>query len=283
MAFTNRYAHEQKALTSNQTVTLQVPTGGKIMDLVLRFATAAGADATEAQIRAEVGNIRLTVNGEDVVNVPAYKLYDLYEFLGTNVGVAAGLAGAIELNIGRLVMLDPVARDLFGIGTADVANIQVQVTAGTLTNVASVQAFTARQAGDYKRGAYAKFINYPISFNSTGDNTVDTLPRDIDTSYLAVLVEDGASGTITNGECRVNNQIVLDSKFPQSVNNSMLSNNGFTTPAGYFVYSFMDRLLSGRLVMQDVSDLRFINTFSVAPGAGGYSMTALTLKNVPKQ
>lgn len=283
MAFLNHYVHEQKTLTSNQTATLTVPTGGKIQDLTLRFATGAGADATEAAIRSEIGNIRLTVNGEDVVNVPAYKLYDLYEFLGTNVGASLGLAGAIELNIGRLVFADPMMRDVFGFGTKDVANIQVQVTAGTLSTIASVQSFTGREAGDFNRGAYAKFINYPISFNATGVSTVDTLPRDIDTSYLAVMVEDGASGTITAGECRVNQQVVLDSAYPASVNNANISNQGFTTPAGYFVYSFMDRLLTGRLVMQDVTDFRLNTTFSVAPGAAGYACTALTLKNVPKK
>lgn len=281
MAFLQHSAHEQKSLTSSQTASLQIPVWGKIHELILRFATAADADATEAAIRSEIGNIRLSINGKDVVNASAAKIYDLYEVLGIDVGANTGIGGAIELNIGRLLFIDPMARDLFGFGTLDVANIQVQVTAGTLSTIASVQAFTGREAGNFNLGAYCKFLNYVQSFNAASDHTVDTLPRDVSTSYLMLLADSGASGTITKGECRVNNQSIMDSKFPKNVNAVALSNVGLQQPAGYFVYNFTDRGLAGRLPMAGVTDLRFVTTFSVAPGAAGYNMSALSVENLP--
>lgn len=281
MAFTNKFIHEQKALTSGQQATLQVPTGGTIQNMVLRFATGAGADATEAQIRAEISKIRLTINGFDVINTSPVKLFDAMEMLASRVGVPAGVDGAIELNLGQLAFVDPIVRNLFGFGTADVANIQVQVTAGTLVNIASVQVFTARQPVDAPLGAYMKLIDYNRSFNATGPDTVDTLPRDINSAYLALLVEDGA-GTITNGECRVNQQINLDPQFPASVNAQIMSNNGYVQPTGYFVYSWLDGSLAGRLPMKGVTDFLIRNTFSVAPGAGGYTISALTVVNLPQ-
>lgn len=272
--------HESKSLSTGGTVTLSIPVGGKIHGVMLRFATSGDADVTEAAIRAEIGLIRLTINGKDIVNAPVTKILDLYEMAGVNVTDPTAVASVVELNVGRLLFTDPDARELFGLGTADVQSVQVSVTAGTLSTIANVQAFTSRSAVNENLGIYAKYINYPISFNSTGDHTVDTLPRDPDNSYLAVLADAGASGTMTKGELRVNNISVKD-KVYSAINKLMNSSNRVATPSGYFVYGMLDGSLKTRLPMVNVSDLRFIQTFSVAPGAGGYNMSALTLVNLP--
>ena len=267
-------------MASNTTATLQIPAYGKIQSIFLRFTTGAGAANTEAEIRAQVGNVRLTINGRDVINCSAAQLFDLYESMGLNVTLATGSAGCVELNIGRLVFTDPAVRDLFGFGTADVTSIQVQVTALTLTTVANVQAYTARQAINENLGTYCKFIAYPQSFNSTGDHTVDTLPRDNNSDYLAVLASTGA-GTITFGECRVNNATAIE-RTPTDVNAVFCSNDRVAQPSGYYLYHFADGSLDGRLPMLGVSDLRFITTFSVAPGASSYTMLPLTVINFPR-
>lgn len=276
--------HESKPLTSNSIATISIPTSGKIHSLILRFSTSAGADVTEAAIRSEIGNIRLTINGKDVVNASAIKLLDLYEALGQNVNDNLGIASVVELNIGRLVYTDPNLREIFGFGTADVQSIQVSVTAATLTTIANVQAFTSRTPVNENLGTYCKFINYVIGFNTTGDHTVDTLPRDADSTYLAVMADPGASGTITHGEVRVNSYTIKE-RCPTSVNKLLVSNDRMATPValGYYVYSFCDGALDTRLPMVDVRDLRFIQTFSVAPGAAGYNMSVLSAINLPSK
>ena len=273
-------AHETKTLTSSTNTTIQVPVGGKLHSIMLRFATSADADVTEAAIRSEIGNIRLTVNGIDLVNATAEKLLDLYEALGVNVGNNTAVASVLELNLGRLLYTDPVARDIFGIGTANVQSVQITVTAGTLSTIANVRAFTGREMVSENLGIFTKYINYPRSFNATGQDTFDTLPREPDASYLMVLTDDGASGTQTYGEIRVNNINVKD-PIPRSINGLSLSNDRLQQPSGYFVYAFTDGNLKSRLPMVGVNDLRFINTFSVAPGAAGYNMSVLTAHNLP--
>jgi len=280
MGIKSTNVHEQKALTSGQNATLQIPSYGKIQSLFLHFLTSAGASVTEAQIRAEIGNIRLTLGGKDVVNSDAVTLLDLYEALGVNISESLGVDGVIELNVGRLFYTDPAVRDLFGWGTADVSTIQVQVTAGTLSAIASVQAYTSREAVNENLGAHSRFIDYPQSFNATGDHTVDTLPRDLDSAYLMVMANDGASGTITDGESKVNS-VNVHEKTPLNINKAFASNSKVVQPAGYFCYTFLDGSLTGRLPMVGVTDLRFKTTFSVAPGAGGYKMSALTIVGLP--
>ena len=277
MGLKNTQNHETKALTSNQQSTLQIPTNGKIQSLMLFFADSSGDPATEAEIRAEIGNIRLTFNGRDVVNASTVELLDLYEFLGSAVFNASGApAGAMELNIGRLVYASPEARDLMGLGTADIANIQVQVSAGTLSNIASVQGITSRTPVNENLGAHCEYISYPQSFNATGDHTVDTLPRNTDSSYLGLVINDGASGVISHSEVRVNNYTIRE-RLALAVNNLLLSENKYTQPAGHFIHGFVDGSIDGRLPMVGVTDLRCITTFSTAPGTGGYTIGALTL------
>ena len=268
--------HEQKTLTTSQIATFQVPTGGKIQSLGIVFYTSGGVPVTEAQIRSEIGNIRLTINGKDTVNASAIQILDLYEAMSVHVGTPAAVAGVMELNLGRLLFVDPVLRDAVGFGTADVANIQVQITAGTLSAIASAKVVSQRSPVSENLGMYCKFINYPQSFNATGDHTCDTLPRDSDSSYLITMIDDGASGTITFGECRVNGMTVTE-RLDSALNSLFASNKGYAQPAGYFAHFFADGTLNGRLPMPGVTDLRHITTFSVAPGAGGYNIAPLTM------
>jgi hypothetical protein len=282
MAMKTTQVHETKPLTSNQQATLQIPVNGKIQSLILRFTSAAGVDAPEANIRAEIGNIRFTVNGRDIINTTATRLLDLYEILSVNAAVPAGVAGSIELNIGRLFFTDPTVRDIFGFGTADVSSIQVTVTAGTLTAaITNVQAFTARQPVNEKLGTIFTMIDYPVSFNGTGDNTYENLPRDNDSAYMLIMTDDGASGTISHGEVRVGSNAIRE-RLPSSVNAVLLSNDRMAQPAGYYVTPFCDGSVDGRLPMLNVQDFRMVMTFSVAPGANGYTHTPVRMINIPQ-
>ena len=271
--------HETKALTSNQPATMQIPVYGTIHNLILRFTTASSF-ATEAEIRAQIGNIRLTFNGRDIINTNATRLYELYESLGNYVNDNTGVAGNLELNIGRLVFDNPSIRDNFGYGTADISTIQVTITPGTLTTITGVQGITGRTNVTSKLGAHCKFIDYPQSFNSTGDHTVDTLPRDPDSAYIAVSASPGASGTVTNGEVRVNNITILE-RMPRDTNSLINSNNRFEQQANVgFLYNFCDGNDGSILPMAGITDLRFITTWSVAPGAASYVMSALTVNGL---
>ena len=280
MAFVTVMQHEQKALASNQATTFQIPVFGKLHDLIGIFRTGAGAPVTEAQLRAEVGLIRVTVDGRDIVNATVAKCLDAYETLGVNVGLNTGIDGAVELNFGRLLFADPVMRDVFAWGSQNVANIQVTVTGGTLVNVASCQFYSSRQNELSDFGAHAEYINYPQNFNATGQHTVDTLPRNLGSSYVMMLVDQGSAGVISNGEVRVNS-VTIRENVPTNVNRQLLSNYKFQQPSGYFVHAFGDGAVAGQLPMNAVTDFRLLTTFTTAPGANGYNITALTLVNGP--
>lgn len=271
--------HESKPLTTSAITTINVPPGGKINSLVLRFATSGALDVSVAAVKSEITNIRLTLNGKDIVNASPTKLFDLYAHLGQRVDSAAGLASVLELNVGRLFYVDPSLREVFGFGTVDVQSIQIAITAGTLSTISTCQAHTERTSVTEKLGTYCRFINYSRSFNSASDDIADTLPRDPDSVYLALLVDSGASGTLTDSELRLGS-FTLREKTKKSVNAQYLSNNGYSQQAGYYSHFFTDGAVNSRLVMAGVNDLRVVNTFTVAPGAAGYNISALTAINL---
>jgi hypothetical protein len=79
---------------------------------------------------------------------------------------------------------------------------------------------------------------------------------------------------------KVDNVTVQDPA-PQAVNNQLLSNNGYQAISGYYIYNFMDSSPYSRLPMVNVADFRITTNFSVAAGAAGYSVAALSVLNLP--
>jgi len=275
-------AHSTRPLTTGATETLQIPVYGRIQDVILAF------DGTEAQIRAEVGLIRLSINGSDLISLTAAELYDLYEMLGVKVFDATGFDGALSLNLAPLIYNNPAIRDQFGWGEIGVTNIQVAVTALTLSNVSSVRAFTIRDTPrdangkpiKQALGARIKAVRYQQNFNATGEHTVDTLPRDLGTAYLLVAASDGASGAITSGRCSANSVNIYE-ETPIDVNALYLSRSGLDQIGGYFVYNFTDGGINSRLPMEGVTDLRFVQTFGTAAGAAGYPILTVMAVDFP--
>lgn len=275
--------HEQKTLTTGQIQTLQVPVGKKIQSMILAFYTSAGALVTEAQIRAEISNIQLKFNDKTIINASPDQLLDLFEAIGNKVANASGVNGGLELNLGRLLFTDPAAKDLYGLGTADISSIQVTVTAGTLSQIASVQTFTSRELGTENAplGSYISFVSYPQSFNATGEHYVDTLPRNTDSAYLALMTDDGASGVISEQEIKIGANAIQD-KVPLGINKLFNALKQYDQPAGYYAKFFADGRDGVMLPMVRVSDFRVITTFSTAPGSGGYKIAALVAQSLTK-
>lgn len=286
--------HQQVTTATSTTATLQIPTGGKIHQIFLRFSDSTNSDAscTETEIRAEVtGNIRLSLGGIDVVNVLAVRLLDIYKMFGNKLGKTATLTvGGMPLNIAPFMYVDPAARDLVGWGTANVNSIQVQVGMGTVDDCNRLQSFSSREPKNENLGTYGKLVDYPRNFNAQAVDTIDTLPRNLNSAYLALFVNLGASGVAASSEVRVNAAPIRE-KVPFHTNILWNATFGYDTDAAaasgegvYFTHLFCQGGIDQYLPMKNVTDLRVLTDFSaavggVAPGAAGYTATPLTLEN----
>lgn len=272
------FIHENKSAAAGAILTYNIPSFDTVDDVLLEF-TNSGAAATLTNIKAAVGKVALSINGEQVINVPFTRLCDVYTSLG--VEVSQNLVNCIGLNIGRYLFKDPNNEDYFSWGCANIQTIQLQVYFNSsITGVTDCQVSTVRRSTQSNLGAYIKIINYPQTMASTGISTVDTLPRDSNEAYMCVLANNGG-GVISNGECVVNGNNVYD-PISQSLDDYIVSARGLGPVTGNFNYSFSDGSIKGILPMLGVTELRLKTTFTTAPTSGTYDLVAVSIRNVPQ-
>lgn len=270
--------HESKSITAGSILTYNVPSFDTIDDIILEFFDS-GAPATKVDILAAVGKIALNINGEQVVNLPLARLYDIYASLGQEV--TQNITNSIGLNIGRYLFKDPVTEDYFAYGCANVQTIQVQVYLNaTVQGLTDCQVTTIRRAVNSPLGAYIKLINYPQTMNTTGISTVDTLPRDSNEAYLSIMAHNGG-GKISQGECVMNGNSIID-PISQALDDYIVNARGLSAVDNVFNYSFSDGSIKGILPMIGVTELRLKTTFSKAPENGNYDLVAVSIRNVPQ-
>lgn len=273
------YVHDTKPITAGAVITTTIPSFDTIDDIVLLF-TNSGAPATSTNIINGIGKIALAINGEQIINCNVSQLYDVFKFLGNQVQEDP-LANTISLNLGRLVMKQNQNKDFFAWGCQNIQTIQLQVYCnGTVTGLTDVQFITERRKFASSLGSCIKVINYPQTMASTGYSTVDTMPRDTNDGYLAVLADNGG-GAIATGECTCNGANVID-EVSTAAMTYVSQARGFKCVYGYFNYLFADGSARGILPMNGVTDLRFKTNFSTPPTGGVYNLLAISVKNMPK-
>jgi hypothetical protein len=86
-----------RGIASGATATGEIPTNGTHYATYLRCLTAAGVALTRAQIVADIGDIIVRLNGEQIVEASATFLLDLQKYYG-DCGNAGNIDGIIPLN-----------------------------------------------------------------------------------------------------------------------------------------------------------------------------------------
>ena len=271
--------HESKSCSASQILTYNIPSFDTIDDILIEGLNS-GAAATLANLKAAIGKVALSINGEQVINVPFTRLCEVYNSLG--VEVTQNLVNCIGLNIARYLFKDANNEDYFAWGCANIQTIQLQIYLNSsITGLTDIQVSTIRRSTNQSLGAYIKVINYPQTMASTGISTVDTLPRDSNEAYLEILANNGG-GVISQGECVVNGNSVYD-PISQALDDYVVNARGLAAVTGNFIYSFSDGSIKGALPMQGVTELRLKTTFTTAPTNGTYDLVAVSIRNVPAQ
>ncbi len=272
--------HETKTLYTNSAASLKLPTAGKIHNVWVRLSLD-GVASSLAEITSTISQVRFTIDGQDVVNCSGAHLVSFYNSLATKLANANLDNGVIELNIGRLIYDNGMTRDLVGLGTFDVATMEVQLTSSDEAVINKAELFSAREGiATAKLGTYPKLYNYPKSFAATGEDTMDTLPRNPKSDYLGVWVLPDATGVVSEGQLTVNSNNVFD-KMPAEVMSQFANERKIAQPAKGLVYLFTNGTNNDRLPMNGVQDMRFVTSFGTAPTVK-YDMLALTLENVDR-
>ncbi len=279
---------ESKPITAGAVTTFNVNAFNVIKDLYLEF-TNSGAAATLANCKAGIPNIKVLLNGINILDVSVSQIADLFTFLGTRVQQTA-LTNVFSLNLGRLLYRFGLARDEFAWRcgkqgetnpSKKISSLIVQVTAAAeITGITDVSLYSERLDLQAEwNDSYIQFNNNFQTFQGTGQSQVNTLPKNAEDLFLLAIAYNGG-GVISQGETLINNQNISRT-VSLAVNNAINNLEGYGVISGAFVHNFMTGAISSGLFVNDItSELSVRTTFTTAPSAG-YDMPVLKIHNCP--
>lgn len=275
------YTHETKSVSANTIVNFNLPVFDTIDDVQLEF-TNSGAASTLSNILSSVLRVDATIDGQNWISCPIGLLANLYTLMGVKTYTGTAQTNVFSLNLARLMFDKPEDRDFFAIGTANVETIQVRVTmGGTVTGLSDITLKTVRRSVQAALSSYIQVIDYPQQMSAAGISSIETLPRDSQDSYLCVLATTGTGGVISEGECVLNGNSVINLT-SQNVMDHNAKLRGFAPVSGIYPYIFVDGTARSVLPMQGITELRFKTTFTTAPSTGQYDLLAVSIKNTPQ-
>lgn len=285
MSLKNAHIHETKLISASSVVTLELPVFSKIHKIFLEFLNGTAVPPTRAELVSALLNVRMTIGGRDVINCYPNQLIDLKSTFTNDIAKPTNTDFNDSDNILDLmpvsdIFTDPLVRDVFGIGTADVSSIQIQLTfKADVTNVASVRLTSWRENVTQELGSYATILNYPQSFSGTGDHIVDTLPRSLTSNALVIIASDEAKENIIEGALTLNGTNLLERTSRRSVA-ALLNAYDWHLHTDQYVFPLTDGSLTSYIPLHAVVDFRITTTFKVAPTNNNYDLLAVNLENI---
>lgn len=273
-----------KGVQSNGIATADIPAVGRHYAYVFEFKTAAGAALTQAQIKSEVSEIRVKINGEVIVEASPAFLFARHNYYYTNLGA--------PVNDGVLILpwhapqLDTAAqRAFYPLGTEDVRDITVEFVTGTLTNLAVIDVYVSSTNERTILGPHLRIKKHPQTFNTTGEQVISDLPFGPDQALLAYHIGLGTTPGVLKEVSLIGDNVQLLDRVTLPVQTAMLELGGRTLQADYFpidygvnneFMGYFRFVRNGRLIQ----DWRQILNWSTSPG-GLYNIYSEHIHNLP--
>ncbi|MBN1360960.1 MAG: hypothetical protein JW993_10225 [Sedimentisphaerales bacterium] len=193
------------APASGATINHQVDTTRNLHAITLHFDDG-GVDATEAQIKADIGLIKVQYNGVDIVRATATELCDILSYYEDAVSTGF-IAGTLRIPLTRRDLPTAALNQLFAIGMVDAQgrpqNLTAQIAcAGTVTNIDGCNVGYEYDLADPRPlGLHMRLLQHTRTFASTGQKAVTDLPIKGRNAILAYHIHD-TTGTITQIELK---------------------------------------------------------------------------------
>ena len=203
------------SVTASGTGTADLPVAGCYYALWFRCLDG-GAAVSVANIKQNITNLKLALDGVTVMEADAHLLFDLYEQQFA-WGGAAQRAGMLPVILAPDWLTRHLEADALAWGMKGIKSFQVEFTfsslVGTAGHIDQIQCFAERIALDRPLGTHRRLLRYARSFASSGVQELTELPTEggagvVTTGYH--FQYDGAAAVINNVEMLVNNQVVLN-------------------------------------------------------------------------
>lgn len=261
-----------QGIAANSLASARVFNRGNIVNLYLRCLTGAGAELTRAQILADVSNIRVKLDGVQVVSVDARFLLDRQKYLGDSIG-DGNQDGIIRIPFELPHIPFPQGRRASAMGTADLDTISVEVDVIGVAQLATIELYTEMDKEANKPlGDHVRLEKYNRNFSSTGDFEISDLPykdRNLK-GYLAAHIYTTA-GVLASVEVKKDGEIVLD-QVPMELNKVQNAYAKRTDQTNYQHIDFGRGMgLDSFLATKGATSLLWVTNWSTSP-AGNFSI-----------
>lgn len=163
-----------QGVAAGQTAICNLPVGLSYYVLVLEHKRS-GVAATEAQMRAELGDIRLIIDGENKITASASELLDLYQRQALKYGWKT-LPGVLPIVLSKPTSRTNAGEDSLTYGTSDVQTMTVEVDIDP-SATAPALSITALQGAPSPLGKHITIKRFGRSAAGAGEFEVSDLPR----------------------------------------------------------------------------------------------------------
>lgn len=240
----------------------KIPTVGTLYSMWLEIW---GVDAsTRAEIIAQLTNISVKADGEEIISASPTFLLDLEKYYGDADG-AGNVDGILPIFFARPHLPSDSERALYALGLADVDALTVEVLCGTIDAAISRISLHAIMTPEKRvMGQHVRIHKFPQNYATTGEQEISDLPRGgANEGYLAMHIEDN-TGTISKVTVKRGFYPIFD-QVPADMNNSYLAKHRRTRQTGYYHVDFgVSRDLTGFVPMANVKDWRTAITWTTA-------------------
>ena len=271
--------------------TMDLPVAGTYYSLALQCLDG-GAAVSVANIKDNITNVKLSLDGVNVLEADAHFLYDLADQQYSHNNVFTPQAGILPIFLTPDHLTNRVQGSALGWGMQGINSFQAELTfsanVGAVGHTDQVKVFVERSPITRPLGEYRRITKLARSFASTGQQEITDLPREggsrVATTAWHVQFDGSGGATLDNFEVLLNSQSVI-ANLPAAVHQHRAAKAGrkwLVSAAAKDLFSvpFDDSNdLNGYMSHGDVDDLRFRLTWgTAAPGA--YSLYRESYHNI---
>lgn len=252
-----------RGIAAGAIATTEIPTNGTHHALFLRCLTAAGVALTPAEIKADIGDIIIRINGEQIIEASSTFLLDLQKYYGDALN-ADNVDGIIPIYFIQRHLPTHAGRSVTALGMNDVKSFTVDVKITAVAKLASMEVISEVDPQVRSLGQHLRIMKFPQSFATTGLQEISNLPKFGDNvAYKALHIEKNA-GTFEKVTIKRDGYSIFEDIDP-NLNQVLLELNKRNPQASYFHVDFAkNNDLLSLLPMAGVQDFRQQLTWKTA-------------------
>jgi hypothetical protein len=267
---------DMASVVASGIATADLPAAGTYYTIWLHCLDG-GAAVSLANIKADILNVKLTLNGTTFLEASSTALYAIYEEQYAEQG-AVPRAGMLPITLAPDHLERTLDSDQLALGMGGITALQLELTLGAATatagHVDQIAVYVERLPTTRPVGTHRKLLKFARSFASAGVQEITDLPFEAGSDAATAayhLLYNGAAAVITDLEFIVNNQTIRKyAPLAAQSQNEKAGRKWMVAGAAGDLFSIPFDLsgdLTGYLGHEDVYDLRMRTTWSAAPNA----------------